>query len=148
MAGPGGNVNKSSWWDLGPLKMTFETATIGGSGDRCPFLLSNDTARRRKMISHHNYFDNGDGLLVIPEIEGQTVGLRMLLTDSGHYLLPIDHGFQQDKDWSNGALLTATEAAQSFSQQYLAGLQAPTSSTCTNFFCMPMASHNIPSAAA
>ena len=123
--------------DLGPLKMTFETATIGGTGDRCPFLLSNDTARRRKMISHHNYFDNGDGLLVIPEIEGQCVGLRMLLTDSGHYLIPIDHGWNERGSWTNGALLTATEAAQQYDQRLLSGLAAPTGDCHKTFFAMP-----------
>jgi hypothetical protein len=98
--------------DLGPVCMPSETATIGGTGDRSPFLLSNATCRRRRMISYFNYFDNGDALLIIPDVEGSPLDLRMLLTDSGHYWIPIDHGFQSKPHVSRSLLSSATQATE------------------------------------
>ncbi len=33
------------------------------------------------------YYDNGDALLIFPNLKGKCYGLRLLLTDSGHYLI-------------------------------------------------------------
>ena len=67
----------------------FDTAfvadTIGGSGDRCPMLLANDSFVRMKLTLCANHFDNKDALLIVPHGD-ETYGLRCLLTDSGHYL--------------------------------------------------------------
>ena len=85
--------------NLGPFTTNFETDTIGGSADKCPMLLPNEVAIRRKMISMHGYFDNGDGLLLIPDPDKSgAYGIRMILTDSGHYLVPIkDPNYQATK---------------------------------------------------
>eukprot|EP00971_Amphidinium_carterae_P348964 6490767-Amphidinium_carterae.1 len=75
---------------LGALESAFVTDTIGGSGDNCPMLLSNRTAIAKRLISIHGHFDNGDGLLIVPPTDSQPCqGIRMLLTDSGHYLIPL-----------------------------------------------------------
>ena len=82
--------------NLGNTTFTFEADTIGSSGDKCPMLLSNKSAVRHKMICHHGFFDNGDGLLCIPgqghgheSLVEQDIGVRLVLTDSGHYILPL-----------------------------------------------------------
>eukprot|EP00971_Amphidinium_carterae_P310327 6166769-Amphidinium_carterae.1 len=76
---------------IGPIVSSFEADTIGGAGDRCPMLLSNRTAVERRLICLHGHFPNRDGLLLVPRAEDDTqcVGIRLLLTDSGHYLLPL-----------------------------------------------------------
>ena len=50
------------------------------------------------------YYNNGDGLLLVPtpDMEKKTHGLRMLLSDSGHYLIPINVGdYDKHKETSH-----------------------------------------------
>ena len=72
----------------------FTCDTIGGQGSKCPGLLSNHTFRDQRMNLLAAFFENGDGLLAwdYPLKNGKTKPkyVRVLLTDSGHYLLPID----------------------------------------------------------
>mgnify|MGYP003336572162 FL=1 len=63
--------------------------TIGGAGDMCPLLYGNDSCRHRKNIFLASFFENGDGLLLFPNHPTGTVGVRLLLTDTQHYLVPI-----------------------------------------------------------
>ena len=43
-----------------------------------------------KMSCHHGFYDNGDGLLCIPSDKGDSIsGVRLVLSDSGHYILPL-----------------------------------------------------------
>ena len=72
--------------DFGSLKYNFVSDTIGGSGDRCPFLFPNSHCLQHQTITFHSFFENGDGLLLFPRLN---MAVRMLLTDSGHYMLPI-----------------------------------------------------------
>ena len=74
-----------------PVEITCDT--IGGTASKCPFLYPNSHCIKNKVISCSNYYDNGDGLLIypngVPGTNGKPVGIRLLLTDSGHYLIPI-----------------------------------------------------------
>ena len=76
------------------LCMDYETDTLGGSGDRCPFLYSNNSCMKQRNIFCAAYYDNGDGLLIFPCLPGhkRAVGIRLPLTDSGHYLVRITQG--------------------------------------------------------
>ena len=113
--------------NLGPIQLYHETDSIGGSGDRCPMLFSNDIALRRKLVSHHGYYENGDRMLLFPHDEG-TYGLRMLLTDSGHYLLPIKETLRADTSPANtevfsaGALFTGIKEVCECVQQESVGV--------------------------
>eukprot|EP00439_Symbiodinium_sp_Y106_P050296 s6242_g6.t1 len=62
-------------------------------------LLSNPALRKMDSAIFINFFDNGDGLLAcrgqgsdsVTADPGNWSRFRLLLTDSGHYLLPVDH---------------------------------------------------------
>ena len=62
--------------NLGPTQLCHETDSIGGSGDRCPMLFSNDIAVKRKLVSYHGYDENGDGMLLFPHDKGTDVANR------------------------------------------------------------------------
>ena len=72
-----------------PFVADFDTDTIGKSGDKCPFLFSNETNIKYKTIFCAAHFANNDALLIFPDMKGKSYGLRLLLTDSGHYLVPV-----------------------------------------------------------
>eukprot|EP00439_Symbiodinium_sp_Y106_P045212 s1731_g5.t1 len=78
-------------------KGTFTADVLGGEGSLCPALLSNPALRKMSSVIYSNFFDNGDGLLACHPRGGEPQGkesswshFRLLLTDSGHYLLPVD----------------------------------------------------------
>ena len=64
---------------------------ISGHGAWCPFLEPLPAMMKAKMSLHTSFYDNGDGLLTIPQGKDSKLAcLRLSLTDSGHYLLPCD----------------------------------------------------------
>jgi hypothetical protein len=70
-------------------QITFTGEIIGGDGSLCPALVGNPSLRGLQAIMFTSWFENGDGLLVIcPKDEPEM--MRLLLTDSGHYILPTD----------------------------------------------------------
>ena len=75
--------------------VNFECDSIAGTGAHCPRLLSNEIFVRHKMNLLAGFFQNGGGLLVwrLPLIEGgfKDKYNRAFITDSGHYLLPVDN---------------------------------------------------------
>ena len=78
-----------------PLKMsdmsgTYSAEVIGGEGSLCPALLSNPALRKQSSALLTNHFENGDGVLVARQGKDDWSYIRVLLTDSGHYLLPVD----------------------------------------------------------
>ena len=70
---------------------SFTADVLGGEGSMCPALLSNPSLRKQKASLLCDYFENGDGVMVVSDGDSGWHYLRLLLTDSGHYLLPIDH---------------------------------------------------------
>ena len=49
------------------------------------------------MIVLYGFFQNRDGLMILPAPTGHLL-YRMVLTDSGHYLLPVDGSVQSCQD--------------------------------------------------
>ena len=79
-----------------------------------PALLSNPALRRQQASILTDWFSNGDGCLVVRTNKLQASGhrnkevdssewcyLRLLLTDSGHYLLPVDDCRELSKETVN-----------------------------------------------
>ena len=85
------------------LMGSFSADVLGNEGSLCPALLPNPSLRRVHAWVLTEWFSNGDGLLVFQNQEkdgvstDQLVLLRMLLTDSGHYILPIDQDFHEEE---------------------------------------------------
>ncbi|CAK9111867.1 Retrovirus-related Pol polyprotein from transposon RE2 (Retro element 2) (AtRE2) [Includes: Protease RE2 [Durusdinium trenchii] len=79
---------------LGPEKTgTFTGDVLGGDGSLCPPLISNPSLRSLRAVICSSWFENGDGLLVCPSDDGKpenSTMIRLLLTDSGHYIIPMD----------------------------------------------------------
>ena len=66
---------------------------IGHNGSYCPFLLPLPPLIEHKVFLLHGMFDNGDGVMIFFPNKKDNSDLhlvRVLLTDSGHYLLPTD----------------------------------------------------------
>eukprot|EP00438_Fugacium_kawagutii_P022015 Skav200851 [mRNA] locus=scaffold2484:58683:61535:+ [translate_table: standard] len=75
--------------------ITYKGDVLGGEGSLCPALVGNPTLRQQQAALFSDWFANGDGLLAIHkqellEEDRKPILLRLLLTDSGHYLLPTD----------------------------------------------------------
>eukprot|EP00959_Pyramimonas_sp_CCMP1952_P073027 1525668-Pyramimonas_sp.AAC.1 len=70
---------------------------IGGMGSWCPGLMPRAPTLRYRATMFAAVFDNGDGILVVfPEtrrlgIEAPPVYMRLLPTDSRHYIIPTDN---------------------------------------------------------
>ena len=77
----------------------YRADVLGGDGSLCPALLGNPALRRQRAAILTDYFENGDGVLVVQKSDQERHYLRILLTDSGHYLLPVDeHCDVSEKD--------------------------------------------------
>ena len=66
----------------------------------CPGLLANESFRRLRLTLIANFFQNGDGVLAQCCKNKPPRVWRVILTDSGHYMLPIDQFpefFQQSR---------------------------------------------------
>ena len=113
---------------LAGAKGLFSADVLGGEGSLCPALLSNPALRKRRASILCDYFANGDGLLVVPAedrswSDGQGPGswhyMRTLLTDSGHYLLPVDDqrtvSMQTQKDVEKHLFTWSSEANEIWS---------------------------------
>ena len=76
------------------LEATFTADVIGKEGSLCPALVGNPALCEMKASLHSCWFENKDGLLVTwsntDSGDPQMNLFRVLLTDSGHYLLPLD----------------------------------------------------------
>ena len=76
------------------LPISFTGEIIGGEGSLCPALVGNPSLRSLRSTIFTNYFQNGDGLLTLDSRQDDDQPIRMmriLLTDSGHYILPVDY---------------------------------------------------------
>ena len=80
----------------GGQNITFTAEVIGGDGSMCPALVGNPTLRKMDASIFSNWFANGDGLLMVggrnaEENSKEYRLFRLLLTESGHYILPTDY---------------------------------------------------------
>ena len=80
----------------GGVPGNYSADLIGGHGSTCPALLPNTSLRQMRSAVLTQWYENGDGILVCstndlrPDQPGANlVILRLLLTESGHYVLPI-----------------------------------------------------------
>ncbi|CAK8989748.1 1-alkyl-2-acetylglycerophosphocholine esterase [Durusdinium trenchii] len=77
--------------------ITYTAEVIGGAGSLCPALVGNPTLRRLGASILTDWFENGDGMLVLNTKDAMDAEVnhvkffRILLTDSGHYILPCDN---------------------------------------------------------
>eukprot|EP00435_Cladocopium_sp_Y103_P070472 s308_g35.t1 len=74
--------------------ITYTADVLGGDGSFCPALVGNPALRQMNAVIFSNWFNNGDGLIMVGSQQDETMHHRMfrlLLTDSGHYMLPTDH---------------------------------------------------------
>ena len=74
---------------------SFSADVLGNEGSLCPALLPNPSLRRLHAGVLTEWFENGDGLLVFGEPSevgdsSRVITLRILLTETGHYILPVD----------------------------------------------------------
>ena len=67
----------------------YRADVIGGEASMCPALVGNPALVNMSAVIASNWFANRDGLLAIPH-QGDLQLLRLLYTDSRHYLLPLD----------------------------------------------------------
>ena len=76
-------------------------------------MLGNPALRRLRAAILTDYFENGDGVLVVQKSDQDRHYLRILLTDSGHYLLPVDeHCEVKEQDASKiGSQLSLSASA-------------------------------------
>ena len=76
------------------MEATYTADVIGKEGSRCPALVGNPALCAMYASLHSRWFTNDDGLLVAwdtSKSEHPQMNLfRVLFTDSGHYLLPLD----------------------------------------------------------
>ena len=75
------------------LEASYTADVIGGEGSRCPALVGNPALCATHASLHSCWFDNRDGLLTTWDTSSKKPSLhmfRVLLTDSNHYLLPLD----------------------------------------------------------
>ena len=78
---------------------TFEADMIGNQGSWCPALMPCSTAVKYRMCCLFGALDKGDGILMIhqntdprvADAETEPILVRLLATDSGHYLIPTDN---------------------------------------------------------
>ena len=126
---------------LAGAKGLFSADVLGGEGSLCPALLSNPALRKRRASILCDYFANGDGVLVVPGddhswSDGKSSWhyLRMLLTDSGHYLLPVDDqrtvSMQTQEDVSQHLALWSNEIQQRWNDVRHCFLQAKCEPQC------------------
>ena len=74
--------------------ITYTADVLGGEGSLCPALVGNPALRAMDASIFTNWFENGDGILLVGTKDKDMKHYRMfriLLTDSGHYMLPTDY---------------------------------------------------------
>ena len=74
-------------------RASFSADVLGGDGSLCPALIGNPSLRAMNTALITQFLKNNDGLLVC-HADASTVSkptmIRVLLTDSGHYIIPLD----------------------------------------------------------
>ena len=80
---------------LGIKKSTYSADVIGKGSSKCPGLIPLRTLLANGCLLACGYFSNGDGILAIRTSNSDKgiryAAQRLLLTDSGHYLLPVNN---------------------------------------------------------
>ena len=87
------------------LPANYTADLIGGAGSTCPALLPNTSLRQLRTVMLTQWYDNGDGVMIcstnglrVDDPKAQLVVMRLLLSESGHYILPVNKEDQQMSD--------------------------------------------------
>ena len=91
---------------LGMSRAAFRADVLGGQASKCPGLVPLQSLQQQGCVIACGYFKNGDGLLGIRLSSGHFCTQRLLLTDSGHYLMPV-HYFNHKNDRRLDQLMTS-----------------------------------------
>ena len=76
---------------MGLPNSIFKADVLGGDASQCPGLMPLKSLIAAGAISAFGCFSNGDGLIAFQDAQTQRMcPQRLYITDSGHYLLPID----------------------------------------------------------
>ena len=76
---------------MGMRNPRFQADLLGGSSSKCPGLMPLLSLINAAALAAFGCFQNGDGLIALQDRPtGKMCPQRLYLTDSGHYLLPID----------------------------------------------------------
>ena len=109
---------------VGSVPITYTAEVLGGDGSLCPALVGNPTLRKLNATIFANWFDNGDGLMTMDGRQDEgTVAIkffRLLLTESGHYILPTDNKESQKVHYmdKNKAILFSQKVALASEEQW------------------------------
>lgn len=91
-------------FDLGgdQVPASYTADLIGGQGSTCPALLPNTSLRQLRTVVLTEWFSNGDGVMICStngkradDPQSNLVFMRLLLAESGHYILPVNKQDQQ-----------------------------------------------------
>ncbi|CAK8996615.1 1-alkyl-2-acetylglycerophosphocholine esterase [Durusdinium trenchii] len=109
---------------VGSLPITYTAEVLGGEGSLCPALVGNPTLRKLNATIFANWFDNGDGLMTMDGRQDEGIVnikfFRLLLTESGHYILPTDDKEKHKTHYldKNKAILFCQKAALATAKRY------------------------------
>ena len=74
---------------------SYVAGVVGGEASCCPALVGNPALVRMNAVIASHWFENKDGLLIVPNHDSTDEAdrfhlMRLLYTDSRHYMLPLD----------------------------------------------------------
>ena len=102
---------------------SYTADLIGGQGSLCPALLPNVSLRQMRSAVFTEWFENGAGMMVcspggqrLDDPEAHLSVMRILLTESGHYIIPINQ--QSDCDISEEDKAKIRQMFQGSSKPY------------------------------
>lgn len=82
---------------LGLKEAEYTADLIGGSGSTCPALLPNTSLRQLRTVMLTQWYENGDGVTICStnglrpdHPQADLVVTKLLLAESGHYILPVN----------------------------------------------------------
>ena len=89
---------------IGTEDAEYTADIIGGDGSNCPALLPNGSLRQLRTTMMIQWYDNGDGVMICSlnghrpdDPAANLVAMKLLLAESGHYILPVN---KEDQDMS------------------------------------------------
>ena len=89
-------------FQIGSEDAEYTADVIGGEGSNCPALLPNGSLRQLRTAVMTQWYDNGDGVMLCSlnglrpdDPQASLVVMKLLLAESGHYILPVN---KEDQD--------------------------------------------------
>ena len=86
---------------IGAEDAEYTADIIGGDGSNCPALLPNGSLRQLRTTMMTQWYSNGDGVMICSlnghrpdDPAANPVAMKLLLAESGHYILPVNKEYQ------------------------------------------------------